>query len=173
MTFSGRRVLVTGAGKGIGRQTARLLAARGATVIALSRAPSDLASLKDEIGCETIAADLADLEASLEAVQATLPIDLLVNNAAITVLQPFLDTRQDSFAALLAVNTQAPMFLAQLVARDLVRRGVPGAIVNVSSNAANMGTIDHAAYCASKAALDALTGWRQWNSVRTASGSTA
>lgn len=157
MTFSGRRVLVTGAGKGIGRQTVRLLAERGATVIALSRSPADLEGLRAETGCETIAADLADLAGSLELVQAALPVDLLVNNAAITVLQPFLETRQDSFAALLSVNTVAPMFLSQMVAADLVRRGAAGAIVNVSSNAAHMGTIDHAAYCASKAALDALT----------------
>jgi NAD(P)-dependent dehydrogenase (short-subunit alcohol dehydrogenase family) len=157
MTFSGKRVLVTGAGKGIGRHTARLLAERGATVIALSRDPADLASLRADIGCETIAADLADLDAALALIRAALPIDLLVNNAAITILEPFLTTRPENFAAILAVNTQAPMFIAQLIAADLVRRGVPGAIVNVSSNAASMGTIDHAAYCASKAALDAVT----------------
>ena len=157
MMFTGKRVLVTGAGKGIGRQLARLLAQRGATVVALTRSAGDLASLRDELGCETIEADLADLGPSLEKIRAALPIDLLVNNAAITILEPFLETRQDSFAAILAVNTHAPMFVTQLVAADLVRRGVPGAIVNVSSNAANMGTIDHAAYCASKAALDALT----------------
>ncbi len=157
MTFSGKRVLVTGAGKGIGRQLVRLLAARGATVIALTRSPADLNSLRDETGCETIAGDLAHLDAALEMIRAALPLDLLVNNAAITILEPFLTTRQDSFASILAVNTQAPMFIAQLFAADLVRRKAPGAIVNVSSNAANMGTIDHAAYCASKAALDALT----------------
>lgn len=157
MTFSGKRVLVTGAGKGIGRQVARLLAGRGASVVALTRDPADLDSLRREIGCETIAADLADLAEAQTLVRAALPIDLLVNNAAITVLEPFLQTKPESVRALFEVNTVAPLILAQLVAGDWVRRGVPGAIVNVSSNAAGMGTIDHAAYCASKAALDALT----------------
>lgn len=157
MTFSGKRVLVTGAGKGIGRQVARLLAERGAKVIALTRSADDLQTLRAETGCETIAADLAELPDALEKIRATLPIDLLVNNAAITTLQPFLTTSQESFAAILAVNTQAPLFISQVFAQDLIRRGAPGAIVNVSSNAANMGTIDHAAYCASKAGLDALT----------------
>lgn len=157
MTFSGRRVLVTGAGKGIGRETAAMLAARGASVIALSRSAEDLRILRDEFACETIAVDLVDLPAALELIRGALPVDLLVNNAGITRLEPFLTTRPDSFSQILAVNTHAPMFIAQLVAGDLARRGVPGAIVNVSSNAAYLGIPDHAAYCASKAALDALT----------------
>jgi NAD(P)-dependent dehydrogenase (short-subunit alcohol dehydrogenase family) len=61
------------------------------------------------------------------------------------------------FSAVLAVNTMAPLRLAQVVAGDLVRRGQGGAIVNVSSTASFVGLADHAAYCASKAALDALT----------------
>ena len=157
MTFSGRRALVTGAGKGIGRDTARMLAAAGAHVVALSRDPADLADLHAAIGCETIAADLADLPGSLAAIRAALPIDLLVNNAGIAALEPFLTTSPETFARVMAVNTTAPMFVSQLVAADMVARKHPGAIVNVSSNAAVLGVIDHAAYCASKAALDALT----------------
>ena len=63
--FHGRIILVTGAGKGIGRATAELLASHGASILALSRTTSDLASLKAEIGCETIAADLVDLKTCL------------------------------------------------------------------------------------------------------------
>ncbi len=157
MDFRGRRVLVTGAGKGIGRNTAIMLAARGAQVVALSRTQGDLDSLAAEIGCETSLADVAALPSALEAIRAALPIDLLVNNAGISRLEPFLDTTPANFAAVLAVNLQAPMFIGQLVAADLVRRKAPGAIVNVSSIAAAIGLPDHAAYCASKAGLDGLT----------------
>ena len=157
MDFGNRRVLVTGAGKGIGRNTAIMLAGRGARVVALSRAQADLDSLAREIDCQTILADLADLPTALAAIRAALPIDLLVNNAGISRLEPFLTTTAENFAAVLAVNLHAPMFVGQLVAADLIARGGRGAIVNVSSIAAAIGLPEHAAYCASKAGLDGLT----------------
>ncbi len=155
--LAGRRVLVTGAGKGIGRDTVRRLVADGAEVVALSRSAADLQSLEAETGCATIAVDLAELDAAAEAVAGALPLDGLVNNAGITVLESVLDTTMASFQAVLAVNTLAPLRLAQVVAGDLVRRGKGGAIVNLSSVASSMAFANHAAYCASKAALDALT----------------
>ncbi len=157
MRFAGRRALVTGAGKGIGRAIVRRLAAEGAAVVALSRSAEDLASLAAETGCETIAIDVADLEAAAAAAGRALPIDLLVNNAGITRLAPALDVTMADFTAVLTVNTVAPLRLAQVVARDLIRRGMPGAVVNVSSVSADVGFPDHAAYCASKGGLDALT----------------
>ena len=157
MSLAGKRVLVTGAGKGIGRATAVMAAARGAEVVALSRTAADLETLAAEIGCATVACDLADLEAARAAVEAVLPVDHLVNNAGVSVLEPFLETSLDAFDLLMTVNVKASMLLAQLVAGDLLARGRKGAIVNVSSNAAFIGIHDHASYCASKAALDALT----------------
>jgi L-xylulose reductase len=155
--FAGKTALVTGASKGIGRATARLLAQRGATVLALGRSADDLASLKAEIGCGTIAVDLADLEATRAAVRAHLPFDLLVNCAGTTVLQPFLDLTLETFDRILTVNTKAALVIAQEYARERIAAKRPGAIVNVSSDAAFVGVIDHAAYCASKGALDAVT----------------
>lgn len=155
--FAGVHVLVTGAGKGIGRATAHLLAAHGAQVWALSRSADDLASLQAEIGCRTLAVDLADAASTREAVESALPIDALVNCAGIVELASFVDTPADLFDRVMAVNARAPMIVAQAVVRDLLRRRAPGAIVNVSSIAAQVGTPDHTAYCASKAALDAIT----------------
>jgi NAD(P)-dependent dehydrogenase (short-subunit alcohol dehydrogenase family) len=150
--FIGKRILVTGAGKGIGRETVQWLVRCGAEVIALGRNAADLAY------CEhTLVVDLADVAATQAAVASMLPIDLLVNCAGVVELESFLDTSVATFDHLMAVNTRAPMVVAQVVARDLIERGVPGAIVNVSSLAAAVGTRDHLAYCASKAALDAMT----------------
>ena len=77
MRFDGKTVLITGAGKGIGRETARLMAARGASVVAVSRTESDLDSLAAEIGCATVAVDLADADAARVAALRGLPADYL------------------------------------------------------------------------------------------------
>jgi NAD(P)-dependent dehydrogenase (short-subunit alcohol dehydrogenase family) len=155
--FAGKSVLVTGAGKGIGRATARLLAKRGAQVIALTRSAEDLATLEAEIGCRSFPVDLADEAATREAARAALPFDLLVNCAGTTTLDAFVDLPSATFDHIMAVNTKAPLIISQEYVRHLVAAGRPGAIVNVSSDAAFLGVLDHAAYCASKAALDALS----------------
>lgn len=68
--FTGKRALVTGAGKGIGREIVHVLAECGAEVVALSRTQADLDSLKAEIPCETITVDLADAVAARQAAGA-------------------------------------------------------------------------------------------------------
>ncbi len=156
-TFEGRRALVTGAGKGIGRETVRQLVQHGATVVAMSRTRSDLDGLREETGCDILPVDIEDLEAAAAAAESALPIDLLVNNAGVTSLQSVLQTSMASMRTVLTVNTMAPLRLAQVVARDLIARQQPGAIVNVSSVASTIAFADHAAYCASKGGLDALT----------------
>ncbi len=157
MEFQGKSVLVTGAGKGIGRATAKLLAERGAQVVAMTRTKDDLDSLESEIDCRSIVVDLADAMATRKAAAAAVPVDYLVNCAGTTALDPFLDVTTETFDWIYAVNTRAPMIVAQEYARDRVSRGLPGSIVNVSSVSSLIGFPDHAAYCASKGALDALT----------------
>lgn len=157
MNFEGKTVLVTGAGKGIGRQTARLMAGRGAKVIALSRTKADLDSLSQEIGSISIEVDLADATAARAAVRAALPADYLVNCAGINVLQAFIDVTDEAFDLVHAVNTRAAMIVAQEFARSRISVGGGGAIVNVSSISAFIGFDDHASYCASKGAMDAMS----------------
>ena len=157
MRFDGKRALVTGAGKGIGEAAARMLAERGAAVVAVSRSQADLDALRAGIGCEIVAVDLADAAATRAVARAAQPIDLLVNNAGTTELQPFLDTSVETFDRLVAVNARAAMIVAQECARSMIAREVKGAIVNVSSLASEIGIPDHTAYSASKGALDAMT----------------
>jgi NAD(P)-dependent dehydrogenase (short-subunit alcohol dehydrogenase family) len=157
MEWKGKRVLVTGAGKGIGRATAVMLARRGAKVVAVTRNEDDLRILAAEIDCEPVCADVADSNALRPAVLSALPVDMLVNCAGTTVLSSFVDTDPKEFDRVIAVNTKAPIIIGQIVVRDWLRRGVGGAIVNVSSDAARRAVADHTVYCASKAALDAIT----------------
>jgi L-xylulose reductase len=105
--FSGKRALVTGAGKGIGRETARLLSELGATVVALSRTAEDLESLTDEIGCETVQCDLADVTATRRAAETIGDIDLLVNNAGMVVRDPVVEAKVEVFDKIIGVNLPA------------------------------------------------------------------
>jgi len=157
MEFQGRRALITGAGKGIGRATAIRLAREGAVVVAVGRGASDLASLRTETDCEVLVIDLRDAEAIRLAVRGIEPVDLLVNCAGIVILQSLLDTTEEAFDEVMAVNVRAALILAQEVARPLIAAGRRGAIVNVSSTAAFIGLQDHTSYGTSKGALDALT----------------
>ena len=74
-----------------------------------------------------------------------------------TALDPFVDLTLETFDRIMTVNAKAPIVIAQEYVRDRIAAKRPGAIVNVSSDAAFVGVIEHAAYCASKAALDAVT----------------
>ncbi|PNJ87346.1 DCXR isoform 13, partial [Pongo abelii] len=154
--LAGRRVLVTGAGKG--RGTVQALHAAGARVVAVSRTQGDLDSLVRECpGIEPVCVDLGDWEATERALGSVGPVDLLVNNAAVALLQPFLEVTKEAFDRSVEVNLRAAIQVSQIVARGLIARGVPGAIVNVSSQGSKRAVTNHSVYCSTKGALDMLT----------------
>ncbi len=155
--LTGKTALVTGAGKGIGRDIAVYLTECGASVVAVSRTQADLDSLRAQIGCRTIAADLGDAEQARRATEDAGPVELLVNNAGVSRPQSFLETSVAAFDETLSVNVRAALIVTQIVAAGLIARGGGGAIVNVSSTASTRALPDHTAYCASKGALDQLT----------------
>ena len=80
-----------------------------------------------------------------------------MNNAGVYIGESFLDTTVESFTTTLQVNLTAPLIVSQIVARDMIARGVKGAIVNVSSQASMVALRDHTSYCVSKGGLDMLT----------------
>jgi NAD(P)-dependent dehydrogenase (short-subunit alcohol dehydrogenase family) len=104
-----------------------------------------------------VACELGDAAAAQAAALEAGPVELLVNNAGISVPQSFLTTTADAFDRTMSVNVRAALLVGQVVARDWITRGHRGAIVNVSSQASQAALADHAAYCASKGALDSLT----------------
>ena len=157
LDFKLRRALVTGAGKGIGREIALMLKRFNAQVVAVSRTDADLKVLQKEIGCETIVADLGNASEAQRMAEQAGDIDLLVNNAAIAILEPLLQTKVESWDATMAVNLRAPLIVSQVIAKRMIERGVAGAIVNVSSMSSFHALPNHAAYAASKAGLDQLT----------------
>ncbi|XP_019642604.1 PREDICTED: L-xylulose reductase-like [Branchiostoma belcheri] len=156
--FDGKKALVTGAGKGIGRDVAKTMYKCGAEVFALSRTQEDLDSLVQECpGIHPVQCDLADPEATKSAVESVGPIDLLVNNAGVTSLQPFLEVTLDAFEKVMNINVRAVMQVSQIVAKGMVERGTGGSIVNVSSLASKSALKEHTSYCTSKGALDIMS----------------
>ncbi|KAF0292849.1 L-xylulose reductase [Amphibalanus amphitrite] len=158
ISLSGKRVLITGAGRGIGRALAIRVVACGGHVIALSRTEEHLDTLKDECpSVETVTCDLSDWEATREAVEAIEPVDCLVNNAGILILEPFLEATKEALDTMFDVNVKGAFNVAQVIARGMVERGQGGVIINMSSELGLRTVQGGSLYCASKAALDHLT----------------
>jgi len=161
--FSGKRVLVTGAGQGLGRDISLALSQAGAHVIALSRTASNLETLKQEITknggeCTLIVCDLSSKpEVIRKAVQDAGVVDLLVNNAGTNRLAPFLEAKDEDWEFIINTNLRSAFIISQVVAQGMVKRASGGAIVNVSSQASSVGLKDHVCYCSSKGGMDQLT----------------
>jgi short-subunit dehydrogenase len=155
----GRRVLVTGASRGIGRSLAYAFAEEGARVALVARSADAIAKLAADTGGDAYPADLCDRAATgplLGVVEADGPVDVLVNNAGIDATGRYADMSRDDLDALVQINLLAPMHLCRDAARRMVARG-HGHIVNVSSLAAMIPFPGLTAYGASKAGLSRFT----------------
>jgi len=164
-SLAGRTALVTGATKGIGNETCKVLADAGADIAAVGRDPAGLAEIQAVVEakgrrCVAIAADMATADgparAASEALTAFGAIDILVNNAGIARIAPLLEATTADWDETMAVNLRAPWLLAKALAPGMIQRK-RGKIINVSSQAGVIGQPSHGAYAASKGGLNMLT----------------
>ena len=164
-SLEGRRALVTGASKGIGFETCRVLADAGADIAAVGRDEAGLAEVKTAVEalgrtCVTITADLATVEGPREAARKALEafgtIDILVNNAGVTTLKSIIDTPVDDWEWVNNVNLRAPYLLAQALVPKMIEQRM-GKVINISSQSGVVALDDHGAYGASKGGLNMLT----------------
>ncbi|XP_032525460.2 L-xylulose reductase-like [Danaus plexippus] len=158
ISFEGKRVLVTGAGQGIGRGIAIELWKAGAKVVAVSRTQSHLDSLHAQYpSIDVVALDVGDYDKTRQVIDDLGHFDALVNNAAIANCQPFLECSPDVFDRMVNINVKSVINISQVVARKMIEKKIAGAIVNVSSQAAKKALKNHTIYGATKAALDSVT----------------
>ncbi|XP_069122877.1 L-xylulose reductase-like [Argopecten irradians] len=158
ISFHGKRALVTGAGKGIGREIAKKLVECGAETFALSRTQADLDSLKSEVtSMNIVQADLQDWDGSRKILEQLGPIDLLVNNAGVSSPAPFMEVKKEQLDFTYDINVKAIVNVSQVCAKGMIERGKGGAIVNMSSVASTMALKGHTSYGSSKGAVDMLT----------------
>jgi NAD(P)-dependent dehydrogenase (short-subunit alcohol dehydrogenase family) len=162
LPHEGRVALVTGAGRGLGRASARRLAAEGATTILVGRGGEALSAVAAEIedaGGEAtaISADLCDDAGIDRLVREAGPVDILINNAAAEEQWgPIVMADIDSWRAIFEVNVFAPVRLIKAFAPGMVERGY-GVVVNMSSIGGRQPAPFLATYGASKAALDMVS----------------
>jgi NAD(P)-dependent dehydrogenase (short-subunit alcohol dehydrogenase family) len=154
--LDGRRALVTGGANGIGRAIVERFVAEGAAVATVDVEPVD------DLGANVVAfqRDLAEtegLDALVDEVEETLgPLDVLVNNAGIFEPAPAVDLSLTSYRRVLAVNLDAPIFLASRAARGMMSRGY-GRIVNITSIHGRFGEEQALSYDAAKGGLEQAT----------------
>ncbi len=159
--LEGKVALVTGAGRGLGREIARGLSEAGATVWLNGRDPAALGWLCTELsGARTLPFDIADPQAC-DAAFATLEseggLDILVNNAGARDRRPLEAFDAAAVQALLNVDLVAPFELARRAAGLMRGKGRGGRILNITSIAGPLARAGDAAYTAAKGGLDALT----------------
>jgi len=155
--FDGKGVIVTGAGRGIGRAIAERFASEGADVMRVGRT---LEPLEETVAlCGSGFAHAADVSVSADVgglVDAALArwerIDVLVNNAGIDDETPFLDMEEENWDAVIATNLKGPFVVSQLVARAMAKQG-GGVILHNASIDASGGDGPFASYNASKAGI--------------------
>lgn len=169
--LTGRRALVTGAGRGIGRAAALLLAAQGAQVVLVARTAKDLDEAAEQIAdaggtAHVLVRDAGETGQAQEVVAQAAALmgglDILVNHVGgwgdvPGSVGPLLDSTPESFDSVFSLNVRTPLYTLLAAARLMIDQGAGGAIVNTASIDGLFPAPGEALYGAAKAALINLT----------------
>ena len=163
--FDGRVVVVTGAGRGIGREIARCFAAEGARLVLADIAEAELEDARAELatgGCETlaVASDVGSEAGAHALIDATTTafgrIDVLVNNAGLWILKSVEETPLEEWDLQINTNLRS-LYLLCRRAIPALRASGNASVINLASMAAMRFTVPHVAYASSKAGVVAFT----------------
>ncbi len=166
--LEGKIAVVTGGTQGLGAAIANCFADSGAAgIVTCGRSTDKGQQVASDITSRTgvpvhfVTADLGEVADCRQVIATTDKhfgrVDVLVNAAGLTDRGNLLDTSEDLFNRMMAVNTRAPFFLMQDTAKIMIREGIEGSMVNIGSASAMAGQPFIAPYCASKGALATLT----------------
>lgn len=160
--LKGKNVLVTGGASGIGQATAARFLEEGCAVCVLDRNAEAMRRVTAELPALTavIDADVSEIEdvnrAIEKAIEGMGSLDVVINNAGISIRHDFLDITPREWQEVVGVNLTGAFYVAQTAARHMVSRG-SGVILNTASTGGTTGYPHYADYCASKGGLIALT----------------
>ncbi len=156
--LTGKHALITGGTSGIGLAIARKIVASGGQVTIVGRNEEKAKAIASELGCDYLLCDLSDTNGMLQRMGDFLkdhPVDILVNSAGMRDREPWLGTTPEGYDRVMNLNLKVPYFLSQLVAKDMIRRGVKGHILNISSSSSERPS--WGPYQLSKRALNGMT----------------
>jgi 2-hydroxycyclohexanecarboxyl-CoA dehydrogenase len=148
----GKAVLVTGGGGAIGAAICRRFAEAGSQLIVADRNADAAARVAREVGGRSLAFDIGDYAAAKQAVESVERIDVLVNNAGWDRFQNFLDMDPADWEQLISINLRGPLNMHHIVVPQMARRGA-GRVINISSDAARVGSSGEAVYSACKGGI--------------------
>lgn len=164
--FAGKRALVTGATRGLGRTIAEWLARDGADIFISGRDQADIDNVIRELerfditiqGAPADLEDVAQMRRLAETALATAgPFDILINNAGFSIPQSFLNVTDEDWDAEMHVNVRAPFVLSQLIGAAMIENALAGRIVNISTVGAYAAHPRQMVYDMAKAAIIAMT----------------
>jgi L-xylulose reductase len=155
--FHGRTILVTGASGGIGGATVRHLVAAGADVLAAGRNVEKLDAIAEETGATPLPFDISAEDSVKNAIEGRDIWGVVSSGGWGGEIATPQDTDIDVFDKVMAINARGALLVTKYAAREMIRQGRGGAIVNVSSQASLVALPGHISYGSSKAALDNIT----------------
>ncbi|MED3830336.1 SDR family NAD(P)-dependent oxidoreductase [Priestia megaterium] len=163
--LKGKKVLVTGGSKGIGKDIALAFAKQGADVVIIGRNEADLVSTTNELKrihphSFYLKVDIQDIQSVHEMVDNAVStlgnIDILINNAGINIAKPALEVTEKDWNQVIDTNLKGTFFCAQRVGKYMIEQG-GGKIINMASQMAFVGYIKRSVYCSSKGGAVQLT----------------
>lgn len=163
--LTGQAAIVTGAGRGLGRAIAIGLAQAGAKVVLASRSAAQLQEVSQQIAAlggtsAVVATDISDPASVANLAARTVAefgrADILVNNSGILATRPLIDQSPEEWDNIFATNVRGTFLVSQAIGKLMIAQK-SGKVINIASNFGLKGIANHAAYCASKAAVISMT----------------
>jgi NAD(P)-dependent dehydrogenase (short-subunit alcohol dehydrogenase family) len=156
--LDGRRVIVTGAGRGIGLAAAAALGEAGAEVTLISRTASEVEEAAAQIGNGATAAvlDVSDIAAVKTFFAERTAFNILVNNAGTNRPKPMWEVSEEDYDAVYDLNVKSAFFVAQTCAQRMIAEGISGSLIHMGSQMGHVGGPNRSLYCGSKWALEGM-----------------
>jgi D-sorbitol dehydrogenase (acceptor) len=163
MRLENKVAVITGAARGIGKARAERYVKDGAKVVIADLNEAGAKSVAAALGPNALGVKLditqqASIDATIEATVAHFGrLDILINNAGLFDLAPIVEITRESYHRVYAVNVEGLLFMLQAAAKQMIKQGHGGKIINFASQAGRRGEALVAIYCSSKAAVISLT----------------